>query len=662
MQKTLFLLFTLWWVFGVSHAQKPDTTRWSVTMGTKQVGFLKKWKNVDGTFSEWFQFNDRGRGDSTVGTYSYDKDGYITMIDARGVDYYKKPVYERYGFKREEAFWENNVEKGKEGVRRKAQYVALNISLGTSYQAYFNNPKRIIQHLPSGSSTLKVLQNHILRDGRKVKLVRISGLGLAPKYIWLNKNNEFFAAPGEWFSMVKLGYEGFTKELHKITKMYRDSYYKELASQLRHKISKGLLITNAQVFDPVAGKLYPKSSILIAKSKIQQVAYGKKLKAPEGYQKINARGKFAMPGLWDMHVHYTSETDGLLHLACGVTNVRDMGNSEALLARKKAIEAGTVLGPRIQAMAGFIDGAGKYAGPIGSKVHNVKEGVAAVQAYASKGYQQIKLYSSLKPAWVKPLAEEAHRLKMRVSGHIPSFMLAEEAVKAGYNEIQHANMLFLNFYGKKLDTRTPVRFSAVAQRGHQFDFDSPQFKAFVQLLKQKNVVIDPTVTIFENMFVGTKGEFRPSMKRVAKRLPLNIQRSMQAGSSLEVPEGQGANYEKSFANMLKMVKVMHQNNITVVPGTDSFVGFTLHRELENYVKAGIPAAEVLKMATITSAKVAGRATKYGTIAKGKAADIILISGNPLKNIADVGKVAITIKNQDIYYTKELFKAVSVKYF
>ncbi len=663
MQQKLLSLLTLLLIFGASHAQKPDTTQWSITMGTKQVGFMKKWKNADGSFGEWVQFNDRGRGDSTVSTYRYDKEGYLTMINARGVDYYKKPVYEKYGFKRDEAFWENNVEKGKDGLRKKAQYVPLNISLGTSYKAYFiNNPKHTIRHLPSGSSTLDVLQNHILRDGRKVKLVRIKGLGLTPNYVWLNKNNEFFASPGEWFSMIKLGYEGFIKELYNITKMYQDNYYKELATKLRHKIQKGLLITNAKVFDPMTGKAHPKSSILVANGKIQEVAYGKKLKAPEGYQTINAKGKFAMPGLWDMHVHYTSETDGLLHLACGVTNVRDLGNSAALLTRKQAVDAGTVLGPRVQAMCGFIDGAGKYAGPIGQKIRSVPEGIAAIQKYAKQGYQQIKLYSSLKPEWVKPLAAEAHRLKLRVSGHIPSFMLAEEAIKAGYNEIQHANMLFLNFYGKKLDTRTPVRFSAVAQRAHKFDFDSPQYKAFVQLLKQKNIVLDPTVTIFENMFVGAKGKVQASLKRVAKRLPLNIQRSLKSGASLEIPEGEEANYQKSFANMLKMVHDLYKNGITIVPGTDDFVGFTLHRELENYVKAGIPVAEVLKMATVTSAKVAGKSANYGTIAKGKAADIILISGDPLKDIADVGRVAITIKEQDIYYTKELFKAVSVKYF
>lgn len=661
MKKTLLFFIALLLAY-TTQAQRPDTTYWSIRLSGKEAGFLKKWKNADGSISQWIKYNDRGRGDDKKSTYHYDKDGYITKMDLRGVDYYKKPVYEKYGFKRDEAFWENNAENGKESVRKKAQYSPLNEFFVLSYKAYFSNAKKKIRHLPTGSSTLKVLQNHILRDGRKVKLVRISGTGLTPGYVWLDKNNQFFAYPGKWFSCLKQGYGKFNDELYKIQKMYEDKYFKQLADKLRNKIDKGLLISNAKVFDPKTGKTHPKTSILIAKGKIQEVAYGKKLEAPEGYKTINAKGKFVMPGLWDMHVHYQGASDGLLHLACGVTNVRDLGNGAVLLDRKKDIDNGTVLGPRIQAMCGFIDGAGKYAGPIGKKIKAVPEGIAAIQQYVKQGYDQIKLYSSLKPEWVKPLAAEAHKHKLRVSGHIPSFMLAEEAINNGYDEIQHLNMLFLNFYGKKLDTRTPARFTEVAKRGHAFDFNSPEFKVFVQLLKKKKIVVDPTVTIFENMFIGKKGKMSPSMASVAKRLPLDVQRNMKSGSSLEIPEGQEENFKKSFTNMLKMIKIMHDNGITIVPGTDDFVGFILHRELENYAKAGISNSDILKIATLTSAQVAGKANDYGTIEKGKVADLIILDGNPLKNMKNIRKVSTVVKGNDIYYTKELFKSVSIKYF
>lgn len=114
--------------------------------------------------------------------------------------------------------------------------------------------------------------------------------------------------------------------------------------------------------------------------------------------------------------------------------------------------------------------------------------------------------------------------------------------------------------------------------------------------------------------------------------------------------------------MLKMIKIMHDNGITIVPGTDDFVGFILHRELENYAKAGISNSDILKIATLTSAQVAGKANDYGTIEKGKVADLIILDGNPLKNMKNIRKVSTVVKGNDIYYTKELFKSVSIKYF
>jgi hypothetical protein len=241
-------------------------------------------------------------------------------------------------------------------------------------------------------------------------------------------------------------------------------------------------------------------------------------------------------------------------------------------------------------------------------------------------------------------------------------MLADEAIEAGYDEIHHTNMLFLNFYGKELDTRTPARFTTVAQKAASFDFESVQYKNFVKKLKKLNIVVDPTVTVFEGMFIGEKGKTDPSYESIVHRLPLNLQRYLKTGSALEIPEGQEETYRNSFGSMLKMVKILYDNDVTLVPGTDGFAGFTLHRELENYVKAGIPTKEVLKMATITSATVSGKANQYGSVEKGKTADLIIVDGDPTKNIEDIRKIETIINGKYIYESKDLFSAISIKYF
>jgi imidazolonepropionase-like amidohydrolase len=659
--KTLFKIsFTTAWLMlllPTLYAQT-DTIQWSVLMGGSKAGFLKQWKTPDGFYHEWYQYNDRGRGDSTVVHYKVNDKGFITKLDGEGKDYFKKPVFEKFSIENGVAHWENNAEKGEQKLQHDVSYVPLKINAGSDFKAFFASPDSTVTLLPSGKQKLTILRRLTLDNGERLALYRITGTGLTPSYGWMDLSGNYFAYVSDWFSLIRNGNDKYIPQLLDIQKNIQQSYFKLLKQKLTKQQSK-VAINNASVFDPATGKLTPDQTILIENGIIKEVS-SKKYKLSSDYQVVDASGKFVMPGLWDMHVHYQSGSEGVLHLANGVTNVRDMGNSTALIEDKKEIDNGIVLGPRVQVMSGFIDGAGPFAGPTGEKVNSAEEGIAAVKKYAGLGYQQIKLYSSLKPEWVKPIAEEAHRNKLRVSGHIPSHMLAEEAVQAGYDEIQHMNMIFLNFYGKDLDTRTPARFTTVAQKAAFFDFNSSAYKNFLKLLKEKKVVIDPTVSIFESMFTHEEGKPSASMAIVMDRLPLELQRNLKSDGGLGIPQGLEDTYRKSFNNMLRMVKALYDNGVTIVPGTDDFPGFILHRELENYVKAGIPPAAVLKIATLQSAQVAGKASQYGSIEKNKVADIILIDGDPLKNISDIRKVRTVIKDQDIYQTAELFEAISIK--
>src|SRR4029453_12749052 len=135
------------------------------------------------------------------------------------------------------------------------------------------------------------------------------------------------------------------------------------------------------------------------------------------------------------------------------------------------------------------------------------------------------IYNSMKTELVPILAKAAHEKNMRVSGHIPVHMRAEEAVRAGYDEIQHANMLFLNFFiDKDTDTRTPLRFSIVADKAPDFDLKSKPALDFFQLLIDKKTVVDPTLAVFEQLFVSRPGEIPASFAPMVERLPVQVQR------------------------------------------------------------------------------------------------------------------------------------------
>jgi hypothetical protein len=367
-----------------------------------------------------------------------------------------------------------------------------------------------------------------------------------------------------------------------------------------------------------------------------------------------------LPGLWDMHVHLGDWDDGLLHMAAGVTTVRDMANDvEHLQELVPKFDSGALIGPRVL-RAGFIDGRGPYQGPTKVFADTPEEAKSDVERYRSLGYVQIKVYSSLKPELVPVIAAEAHRSGLRLSGHVPAFMTMQQAVEQGFDEVQHANFWFLNFMIDTVpDTRTPARFTAVAEHGAELDLGSERVRAFVRFLQERHTVVDPTLNVFAAMFMARPGVVDPTLAEVADRLPPQIRRGTLSGG-LPVPDGMDQRYRDSYAAMRRMLKMLYDAGVPVVAGTDAVGGFSLHSELEEYVAAGVPAPKVLQLATLGAARVMRRDGDVGVIAPGRTADLILIDGDPTARIADVRRVVTVIKGGDVYDAGALYRALGVR--
>jgi imidazolonepropionase-like amidohydrolase len=380
---------------------------------------------------------------------------------------------------------------------------------------------------------------------------------------------------------------------------------------------------------------------------------------PAGAQVIDAQGRTLIPGLWDMHVHLHG-VDGALLLASGITTARDLGNDVAeLTGRIARFDAGTELGPRVL-RAGLIDGPGPFAAPTGVLAETPEQATAAVKMFADAGYPQIKVYSSLKPALVPVITAAAHARGMRVSGHIPNGMNAAQAVESGLDELQHVNFLFLRFLaGPDDDTRTPVRFTKVAQHATELDLAGPEVQKFFDLLVAHKTVLDPTLATFHAMFTTDPGEVDPVMAPYTKRLPAQVLRSAQTGG-LPATGDQRAQYRASYAAMLRMVKAAWDRKITIVAGTDLTPGLTLSHELELYVEAGIPAPEVLSIATLGAARVMGLERETGSIAVGKRADLVLVEGDPTRDIGAVRNTRSVVCRGLVYDPAELFRAVGMR--
>jgi imidazolonepropionase-like amidohydrolase len=363
---------------------------------------------------------------------------------------------------------------------------------------------------------------------------------------------------------------------------------------------------------------------------------------------IDATGRTLLPGMWDMHVHITNSNDGLLDLMAGITTVRDMGDDMEVLKRlSDRFDRGELNGPHVL-RAGLIDGTGPYQGPTKTLVSNAEEMRAAVKLYADAGYPQIKLYSSVKPELVPVAVEAAHARGLRVSGHVPAGMTMRQAVEAGYDEVQHANFWLLNFMSPEIvaRTNTPTRFSDAYIQGREIDVNSPEVRDFIAFLKARHTVVDPTLVTFETMFTGQKGVQVKSYQPYADRLPPGMLRGGLSGGRGKTPEERAA-YTESYRRMMQMLKLMHDAGVPVVNGTDGGA-FDYTRELALHVESGISPADVLYDSTLGSARVMGLDRDTGSIAPGKRADLVLIEGDPLTNIAAIRATRLVLKDGAVY--------------
>jgi cytosine/adenosine deaminase-related metal-dependent hydrolase len=615
---------------------------------------------------EWiftFEYNDRGRGPKTSTRMAVDEQWLPVRIETTGNDYWKTPVTERFERTGNRSTWTNSAEKEERQLERPAFYLGINAppqEIWLLAKALLAAPGGKLPLLPAGEMQIEETGSIAVAAGDRkqtVHLYALTGGGLEPGYVWLDAGRNLFASHGGWPTLIVEGWEAAAPEIAR----FQDAKVAEReAAESRRLVRRPagpLAIRGARLFDPATGAVQAGTTVVVSGNRITAVGRDGAVEIPAGAEVIDAGGKFLMPGLWDMHTHLSS-LDGRLHVAAGVTTARDLANDiDQLTALRKRFDAGEAVGPRVFA-AGFMDAPGPYAGPTKVLVDNEKDALTWVDRYAELGYIQVKLYSSLDPKIVAPVAKRAHERGMRVSGHIPNGMTAADAVRAGFDEIQHANFLFLNFV-KGVDTRTPARFSAVAENAASLDLASPEVRSFVQLLKEKGTVLDPTVGIFEGMFLDRPGENARGTAMVSGRMPPQLQRYFKTGG-LNPPADKVKLYADSYRKMLDFLRVLHEAGVQIVPGTDALAGFALHRELELYVEAGIPAAHVLRMATLDSARVVKKDGELGTIAPGKLADLILIDGDPLARMADVRRVVLTVKDGIVFDPAAVYASIGIK--
>jgi Amidohydrolase family len=641
----------------------PSTAqRYLVMLVSGVAGQQASWTTPDGALHIFFQYNDRGRGPATNSVFHLDASGVPVAESVTGNNYLKTTVHENYTLTSGSAHWQNDYEHGTRALSSPAMYVAMDpspVEMGLLAAAALHDGGHLAL-LPEGEAQVARVRDLVVESaGRKkhVVLCSVTGLDYSPTYVWLDDEGSFFASVSDWLSVVPDAWRLVLPSLRLAQNVVVDARSAELARTLIHRPPGPVAITHVDLFDAPNAAVLRDQTVVFEGNRIRSVGSAGSADIPSGAQIVDGRGKTLLPGLWDMHAH-VSDNDGLLNLAAGVTTVRDLANDiDTLLARRRRIENLQEVGTRI-VLAGVIDGPGTYHGPTKVLVSTDDQGRSAVDNYKRLGYVQIKIYSSVPPAVVPAIIQEAHRLGMRVSGHIPAEMYADQCVELGYNEIQHANFLMLNFMRDVKDTNTRSRFIAVAQRGASLDLQSPAMQSFVQLLLAHHIDLDPTLDVFEDMYMQGPGNIPPAFQPVADRLPPQVRRELLS-SGLAAPPGMQDTYRRSFQNMLAMIAMMYRAGIPIEDGTDEMPGFSLHRELELDVKAGLPSNRVLQDATINAARIMGMDGELGSIAPGKLADLDLITGDPVANISNIRNVVVVVKDGNLYDPVELSAALGI---
>ena len=499
-----------------------------------------------------------------------------------------------------------------------------------------------IQLLPAGKVNIRERGMNQFQ-GERLTRYAIRGVTWGTETVWLNQKNEIAAIVGgdaeeDRVEFVRPQYRQALKDFAKQAAADAVVDTEAAAKQVPPIAGGTFALTHASVIDPSNdGPPLRDVTVLVRDGRI--AALGPDLHLPAHTRTFDLTGKFILPGLWDTHAHFEQWEWGPAYLASGVTSVRDVGNEiEFLVPIRNSLNAGRGLGPRVYA-AGLID---SDPGSLTSEhAEDADTARVILRRYKELGYQEIKIYQSLKPELIAVVAAEAHRLGMKVTGHIPTGTDALTAVRNGMDMINHIGFV----------TRVMRPAGAVGVNAN-----SAEAKAAIKLFLEHQTIVEPTLARSEFNVHPQRwpfSEFEPSVVRLPPELAVILN-----NSGIERAREERA--VAAFRTALDTTKILHDAGIPILAGSDQVVpGASLLRELELFVRAGLKPIDALRCATTVPTKVFA-ITDSGSIQVGKRADLVILDANPLDDISNVRRVHWTILGGKVFDPKPLWRLVDIQ--
>lgn len=428
---------------------------------------------------------------------------------------------------------------------------------------------------------------------------------------------------------------------------------------------RSLVIEHCSVFDPESGEMLPDRTIVVRGTKIVSVQPANaSIEIPADAQVIDGRGKFALPGLIDAHVHVVHVLDFAhvtgdevlpLYLAAGVTSIRSTGDeivAATLVAR--FAEAHSASCPRVFTCSPLLDADPPIHRDVGRGVTDPAQVPAIFDDLTSWNIRTVKIYAGTSRPVGKAIIDEGHRRGLFVTAHLGAYS-AQDAVADGVDGLEHIWSVF-NYV---------IPTEVASQSGHRgrLDLDNPLCEALIADLVRQQTYVDPTLAVFRNMIllpdvpaVRDHPDNALVPQRLRKFWPEYLARTgCPQGGALE-------DRQREFAKYQELTGKLYRAGVPLQVGTDSPEpnvppGFSLHQELEMLVESGLTPAAALRAATLTNATVLGEKDRLGSITEGKLADIVLLTANPLEEIRNTRQIELVLRGGELCLPSELLSRV-----
>ncbi len=399
-------------------------------------------------------------------------------------------------------------------------------------------------------------------------------------------------------------------------------------------------IVNVNLIPMDRERVLPGQTVVVDGDRIVAIGPAATLKVPAGALRVDGAGKYLIPGLGEMHAHIPPGNATDLEIARalelwavnGVTTIRGMLGIPRHLDFRDRAKRGELVSPRIWTSGPSFNG---------NSVPDTDSAVRMAKAEKAAGYDFLKIHPGVPRAAFDSLAATAERLNIRFAGHVPLAVGLRRAIEARYWTVDH-----IDGFLEALATGDPV---ATPQQDGFFGLpligrlDEARIPGLVAAMKANGVRVVPTEGFFESV-AGDEPMDRLLARPELRYVPPAMVQAWTAATTQQREAAPSGIRRRFIEVRRRIIKALHDGGVGIVLGSDSpqlwnAPGFSLVRELGSYVAAGLTPYEALETGTRNVADLLGNAEEAGTIAVGKRADLVLLDGNPLDDIANVGRRA-----------------------